>query len=674
MPDPTEYTDEKEWMAACVPKRLEEGDAEDQAVAACLGMWREGKSLDLPSAEELADYVAEFKIGARNNKSDRERLQMIHDYSVENGAACKPGDDIPLPKALDDGLVIFGGSVKALDDGGRVGGYLVRFSTAKDPDASPARDYFTKNTDFMVEFPARSAAWFNHAMTPPLKRLSHDADLKMDDFGVWAETVLDERDQYEAFLLDLARKGKLGWSSGTAGHLVDRKAVGDAHEVTIWPLGLDASLTHMPAEPRNNAIPLKSISDLLPLPIPEPEGDDAQEPNEQIDTNPTKNLEVIEMDITQEQFQEMLAQAAAQGAETALKSLPAEPVKAGVVVTKDEADQPWQSNGEFLKAVKLAALYPGREDSRLRPLKATGLSEGVPADGGYLLNPAMNNTIMERMLDTGKILSRCANDVVTNTNSMLYNGIDESTHVGSVFGGVIGYWGSEGGTKSGSKPKFYQLELKLNKIYALMYATDEQLEDTPNLESWIMRNIPEALRWYVESAIVSGDGIGKPLGITAAPCLVSPVRLDANEVNPEDFAAMWARRWTGVDDYVWLINPGVGAAMNTFAVGNWPVYMPQGNMTGKPYATVYGAPVIESEHVPAFKSANDVILASLGQYQTITKGGVQSASSIHVQFVTDETAFRFVYRIDGAPLWNTAVTPENGSTYSPFVGLAAASS
>jgi HK97 family phage major capsid protein len=70
-----------------------------------------------------------------------------------------------------------------------------------------------------------------------------------------------------------------------------------------------------------------------------------------------------------------------------------------------------------------------------------------------------------------------------------------------------------------------------------------------------------------------------------------------------------------------------------------------------------------------------LILASLSQYQTINKGGVQAASSIHVQFVTDETAFRFIYRIDGQPLWNSAMTPyDAGSALWPFVVLTAASS
>lgn len=41
MPNPSEYDNENEWMSACVPTRIDEGDEQDQAVAACLGMWRD---------------------------------------------------------------------------------------------------------------------------------------------------------------------------------------------------------------------------------------------------------------------------------------------------------------------------------------------------------------------------------------------------------------------------------------------------------------------------------------------------------------------------------------------------------------------------------------------------------------------------------------------------------
>jgi HK97 family phage major capsid protein len=351
----------------------------------------------------------------------------------------------------------------------------------------------------------------------------------------------------------------------------------------------------------------------------------------------------------------------------------------GTQVIKDEADQPFGTAGEYFQAVKNAAYYPSQQDVRLKSLslKATGLSENVPADGGYLLQPSIAGGIIERMYDVGQLLSRVSNDPVgPNSNSMLYNAVDESSRVdGSRWGGVLGYWLAEAGTKTASKPTFRQMELKLKKVAALCYATDELLADSTALESWLTRTVPEELRFQVESAFYRGNGVGKPLGIMNSPCLVSVTRIDASQVDETDIANMWARRWQGVDDYVWLANASVFPQLINLTVGNFPFLLPiSSGGQGDPAFSLYGKPYIESEYTYALGTTGDIMLASLSQYQTITKGGVQAASSIHVQFTTDETAFRFVYRTDGEPLWNSALTPyDGGNTKSPFVVLTAAS-
>jgi len=212
-------------------------------------------------------------------------------------------------------------------------------------------------------------------------------------------------------------------------------------------------------------------------------------------------------------------------------------------------------------------------------------------------------------------------------------------------------------------------------VAALCYATDELLADSTALESWLMRTVPEELRFQVESAYIRGNGVGKPLGILNSPCLISVTRIDANEIDATDIANMWARRWAGVNDYVWLANQSIFPQLINLTLGNAPFLLPN-NMPGQanPRFSLYGAPYIESEYTSALGTAGDLILASLSQYQTIRKGGVQSASSIHVQFTTDETAFRFIFRTDGQTLCDSALTPyDGGNTQSPFVVLAAAS-
>src|SRR3990172_3353088 len=200
-------------------------------------------------------------------------------------------------------LVYFGEAVKALGDG-RVGGYLIRFTTNDDPDVTG--EFFTPATDFDIDLPGKSTTYFNHGLDPRLgKRKFTKATLSQDVFGVWAETILKERDEYEAFLLDLALVGKLGWSSGTASHLVEREKAGKATHITRWPLGLDASLTHMPAEPRNSAVPLKSLFPQAAEGEAETGGEPVRSESGSVEVEP-EPIEVVttkgvtEMDITEE--------------------------------------------------------------------------------------------------------------------------------------------------------------------------------------------------------------------------------------------------------------------------------------------------------------------------------------------------------------------------------------
>ena len=86
-------------------------------------------------------------------------------------------------------------------------------------------------------------------------------ELKADEVGVWAEAQLKLRSDYERKILEMARAGKLGWSSGSASHLVRReKQSNGSHKILSWPIA-EASLTPAPAEPRAQVVALKSLLD-----------------------------------------------------------------------------------------------------------------------------------------------------------------------------------------------------------------------------------------------------------------------------------------------------------------------------------------------------------------------------------------------------------------------------
>jgi hypothetical protein len=192
--------------------------------------------------------------------------------------------------AISDVLIAFGGaaSVKAavaateteaaLPNG--ADGYLVRFSTADDPDITAQKDFFTKDTYFGEA--TKVPVYFHHGLPIEVKMADGSTktfgpgkvkigvgELKTDDTGVFIDAVLDESGEYVTAVQQLLEAGVLGWSSGSASHLVTREAVADdngttkAHNIKQWLLA-EASLTHTPAEPRNVASPvLTSVKSLL---------------------------------------------------------------------------------------------------------------------------------------------------------------------------------------------------------------------------------------------------------------------------------------------------------------------------------------------------------------------------------------------------------------------------
>jgi hypothetical protein len=165
---------------------------------------------------------------------------------------------------MDDILINFGSELKSLGDG-RFGGYLVRFTDATKKDL--AGDYFTRETDFGIKSGATTPIYFNHRLPLPtrdgkeivIKAKIGEGTLTVDEDGVLIDAIVYNREKYEKAIVEAGKQKKLGWSSGSASHLIDRDE--DGH-IKHWPLGLDASLTPIPCEPQNSAVPAKSYAAL----------------------------------------------------------------------------------------------------------------------------------------------------------------------------------------------------------------------------------------------------------------------------------------------------------------------------------------------------------------------------------------------------------------------------
>jgi len=360
-----------------------------------------------------------------------------------------------------------------------------------------------------------------------------------------------------------------------------------------------------------------------------------------------------------------------------MKESKREPVRPDVKRGVDETRH-FRSFGEQLISAYRAAVS-GVVDPRLT-YRASGMTEAVPGDGGFLVQTDFSAELLRRIYETNAVVSRVRRIPVSgNANGLKMNAVAESSRAnGSRWGGILAYWLAEAGTKTASAPKFRQIELSLKKLIGLCYASDELLEDSVALEAVIREGFNEEIGFRLQDSIINGTGAGMPLGIMTSGALVTLTRNTASHVYAEDIIGMWSRLYAPCrPNSAWFINQDVEPELHKMGletktpIAGALVYMPPGGLSQAPYGTLMGRPVIPIEVCQTMGTSGDIILADLSQYIMIDKGGLQSASSIHFKFTTDETAFRFVFRVDGQPWWSTALVPFKGTsnTLSPFVVL-----
>lgn len=347
-----------------------------------------------------------------------------------------------------------------------------------------------------------------------------------------------------------------------------------------------------------------------------------------------------------------------------------------------EEDKPFRSLGEFLVSVADAASPGNRIDPRLMKIRAaSGLSEGIPSDGGFLVQQDFTTALLAKTNETGILKSKCRTiPIGAGANGLRAPIIDESSRAtGSRWGGVRIYRTAEADTPTASKPKTSMLNLILEKLMGVCYATDELLKDAVALEAIISQAFSEEFGFVIDDEIVNGTGAGQCLGILAADCLVSVAKETgqaAATVVAENIEKMYARMWTrGVSNATWYINqevwPQLFKLSHPVGTGGVPVFMPPGGLSAAPFGTLFGRPIQPIEQCAALGTVGDILFADLSQYLFIEKDGLAADSSIHVRFIYEEMTYRFSLRNNGQPMWKSTLTPYKGSaTVSPFIALA----
>jgi HK97 family phage major capsid protein len=353
---------------------------------------------------------------------------------------------------------------------------------------------------------------------------------------------------------------------------------------------------------------------------------------------------------------------------------------AGVVVGKNNAeDQPWASLAEQMSAIRTASTKPSATDVRL--LAASGATEAVDADGAFLIAPEFSSEIIRRTFATGQVAKRCKTMPMASNRLIIPGANDASRLDGQRNGGVTSFWTYEAALYTKSKPTFRQIALQIDKLTVLTYGTDELLADGDAWQTFVNSVVPDEFDFKLTDAIFNGPGTGGgPLGISLSGALLAIARAN-NGAAPtsQDLFNMYQRIPAYVrGDAAFFINQDMESSLWNLTRGSGTavelLYTPngmRGNTSG--YGVLFGLPVIPIEQAATTGTQGDITLASFSQYMLGRRGGIKADTSIHVQFLTGEQAFRWQMRVAGETLWDKPVTPKNGTnTYSPFVQLTAA--
>ncbi|MFI0236333.1 phage major capsid protein [Streptomyces sp. NPDC016845] len=340
----------------------------------------------------------------------------------------------------------------------------------------------------------------------------------------------------------------------------------------------------------------------------------------------------------------------------------------------------FDSSGEFFHAIWRGSSSRDTAETQAKLGQLKNFSSDIPADGGFLIPETLRSEMLKVALEQAIVRPR-ARVIPMETLRVPFPAIDSTSNVNSVYGGITTYWTEEGGKLQGSKPRFGRVVLDAKKLTAYTEIPNELLTDSLiSLTAFVDEAFPEALAFAEDQAFLTGDGVGKPLGILNGNAAISVTRTGAGQIQLLDVINMYARMlpqsisracWVASHD-TWPQLAQMALTRGTDGIASPAMWMTGGQAIDAPPLTLMGLPVIRSEKVPALGNAGDLALVDMGFYLVGDRQAMQAKQSEDFKFDTDEVAFRVIERVDGRPWLQSAITPANGgSSLSPIVKLAA---
>ena len=345
---------------------------------------------------------------------------------------------------------------------------------------------------------------------------------------------------------------------------------------------------------------------------------------------------------------------------------------------KVDQEKMFDSNREFLSSIfhRNNSSEAVAKRDKLDTIRNT-FGSSVPSDGGFLIPESLRSELLRVSLETAIVRPR-ARVIPMETLTVPFPTIDSTSNASNIYGGVSAAWTEEGGQLSNTSPKFGRVKLEAKKLTAYSEVPNELFTDSIiSLEVFVNEIFPEAIAWFEDIGFMRGSGVGEPKGFLGADAAVSVAKETgqaAATIVWENIVKAYSRMLpTSLGRAVWIAHIDTFPELATMAlsVGTGGSAIWLNNGTEGPPMTILGRPVLFTEKAETVGTAGDINFVDLGYYLIGDRQAIQASTSPHFKFQNDQTAIRFIERVDGRPWITSAITPNKGAnTLSPFVKIA----
>jgi len=376
------------------------------------------------------------------------------------------------------------------------------------------------------------------------------------------------------------------------------------------------------------------------------------------ETDESKAKDMISKSLAIEYTDEVIAAEKASAILSEVKSMATEIEVKDVKVEQKDDPMVIKSFGEWLNCIT-------KDPSKIKlTQKANGMSEGVNADGGYLLTPQITSTIFGATIPGSVIYPKCFKIPLQSNSIKLPIFNDTGDNATSK---PRGYAVTPDGTqKTATTFALTQKTVSLVTWSYLVYATEELLEDAPAFGAWMTQKIREKAGYDFDNLCLNGvaatngfEGIltaaanSYRAACTVAATMTKPsiINLMAGIIPQYRAGAEWymsSKAWANAMDLLstaTTVTPSFGAVMSIDGM------------------TLMGKPVNVMPQMANLNSNGDILLGNFGTYVVAEKNGLNLAISRDFKFDTDEIAYRVTVRQGGA-----ATIPTKTATDTTVMG------